>query len=258
MANLVTTVAQIEKNILTLERFRNGTREERKFYSKRIKNGKLFVVLPVSNAFMFAPSRFAGYQDNDLGHESLVDKDGRETNVQIDKLLGKAIDFGDSGYESIDDAFLEFCEQQNIEPSRHHRKRRYWLLPHSGSRESKVTMLPDEVSPSEGIWEGALEQILVNRYERSPKARADCLAHYGSVCVICDVGLDQIYGEIGAGVIHVHHVVALSTIKKGYEVDPIKDLRPVCPNCHAVLHRGDGVSIERVRGIVHSLRKSRT
>jgi 5-methylcytosine-specific restriction protein A len=29
----------------------------------------------------------------------------------------------------------------------------------------------------------------------------------------------------------------VADIKGKYEVDPIKHLRPVCPNCHAMLHR---------------------
>lgn len=47
----------------------------------------------------------------------------------------------------------------------------------------------------------------------------------------------KVYGEIGRGFIHVHHKVPLSSIGKEYELDPIKDLVPVCPNCHAMLHR---------------------
>ena len=47
----------------------------------------------------------------------------------------------------------------------------------------------------------------------------------------------SIYGEIGDGFIHVHHLVDLSTIAAEYKVNPIRDLRPVCPNCHAMLHK---------------------
>lgn len=36
----------------------------------------------------------------------------------------------------------------------------------------------------------------------------------------------------------MHHLVRLADIGNTYEVDPIKDLRPVCPNCHAMLHSG--------------------
>jgi predicted HNH restriction endonuclease len=40
----------------------------------------------------------------------------------------------------------------------------------------------------------------------------------------------------------------LSEIGGEYIVDPVADLRPVCPNCHAVLHRRiPAYSIEEVR-----------
>jgi 5-methylcytosine-specific restriction enzyme A len=29
----------------------------------------------------------------------------------------------------------------------------------------------------------------------------------------------------------------LSKVGPGYAVDPLEDLRPVCPNCHAMLHK---------------------
>jgi 5-methylcytosine-specific restriction protein A len=41
---------------------------------------------------------------------------------------------------------------------------------------------------------------------------------------------------LGDKVIHVHHLRELASIGKEYEVDPILELRPVCPNCHAILH----------------------
>jgi hypothetical protein len=44
------------------------------------------------------------------------------------------------------------------------------------------------------------------------------------------------YGPKAEGFIHVHHLRMLSEIGKNYRIDPIKDLRPVCPNCHSVIH----------------------
>jgi hypothetical protein len=34
-----------------------------------------------------------------------------------------------------------------------------------------------------------------------------------------------------------HHLKELSAVGAGYEVDPLEDLGPVCPNCHAMLHK---------------------
>jgi 5-methylcytosine-specific restriction enzyme A len=96
---------------------------------------------------------------------------------------------------------------------------------------------PDEVSTSEPHIEGAVERVSVNRYERDPEARAKAIEHYGAACKACGLDFETAYGPIGEGFIHVHHVVPLSSIGGTYVVDPIKDLVPVCPNCHAMLHK---------------------
>ncbi|MEZ8157169.1 HNH endonuclease [Vibrio splendidus] len=96
---------------------------------------------------------------------------------------------------------------------------------------------PDEVSnqPLE-FTEGAVKQVTINAYERNPKARAACIAKHGTICQVCDLNFESKYGKIGKGFIHVHHKVDLATISESYQVDPINDLIPVCPNCHAMLH----------------------
>jgi 5-methylcytosine-specific restriction protein A len=58
----------------------------------------------------------------------------------------------------------------------------------------------------------------------------------------------ELYGKLGDGVIHVHHLRELASLGEEYEVDPIKDLRPVCPNCHAILHNSSpAMTIEKLR-----------
>ncbi|MBT9548650.1 MAG: HNH endonuclease [Candidatus Sericytochromatia bacterium] len=99
--------------------------------------------------------------------------------------------------------------------------------------------------------EGAGKRILVNRYERDKKARSKCLEYYGFKCSVCEKTLEEQYGEIAKGCIHVHHLVPLSRIGKQYAVDPISDLRPICPNCHYMLHRKDPpLSIEELQNII--------
>ena len=97
---------------------------------------------------------------------------------------------------------------------------------------------PDEV-PSGSYREGAVRQITVNAFERSPAARKVCIDHFGARCQVCGLTFEDKYGDIGRGFIHVHHLVALAVLEGEYEVDPIADLRPVCPNCHAMLHKAD-------------------
>jgi hypothetical protein len=106
---------------------------------------------------------------------------------------------------------------------------------------------PDEIEDKE-LYEGSKKQITVNAYERSSQARQECINKYGYICVICNFDFKKIYGEIGQNFIHVHHVKPLSEIDEKYKINPIEDLRPVCPNCHAMLHkRKPAYSIEEIK-----------
>jgi hypothetical protein len=104
----------------------------------------------------------------------------------------------------------------------------------------------------ETFTEGAVQGVLVNVYERDPLARKACIDHYGAGCQACDFDFGQRYGEIGEGFIHVHHRKPLSEIGAQYQVDPIKDLLPVCPNCHAMIHRTfPPLSIDELRTLLN-------
>ena len=105
---------------------------------------------------------------------------------------------------------------------------------------------PDEVQHHEYV-EGSMHEVSVNVYERDPLARQACIEHYGTGCAVCGLRFEERYGSIGAGYIHVHHLVPLSSIGEKYEVDPVQDLRPICPNCHAMVHqRHPPYSIEEI------------
>ena len=104
-------------------------------------------------------------------------------------------------------------------------------------KRSAELSIPEEVIFPEKFEEGSTKKISVNAYERNPKARQACIEHYGCKCFICGFNFEEKYGAIGKGFIHVHHEVPLSEIKKEYIVDPINDLKPLCPNCHAIIHR---------------------
>lgn len=97
--------------------------------------------------------------------------------------------------------------------------------------------IAEEVIDPARYLEGATRQISVNSFERNPAARTACIDHHGLNCAVCGFNFAESYGEIGDGYIHVHHLRDLATIGEEYEVDPVEDLRPVCPNCHAMLHR---------------------
>jgi 5-methylcytosine-specific restriction protein A len=124
-----------------------------------------------------------------------------------------------------------------------------WVTPAAGFT------FPDEVIGATTLFEGSVRQVLVNAYERNSEARRKCIAAHGTTCCICGFSFGVVYGEVAEGYIHVHHLRPLSEVGGEYEVNPVEDLRPVCPNCHAVLHLGGRCrSIEEVRQLVASSR----
>lgn len=113
---------------------------------------------------------------------------------------------------------------------------RFNAISSSLSGEPVTTVIPEEVDSSKTYHEGAAKTITVNAYERSSEARSNCIEHHGWSCGVCGFAMADLYGTLGEGVIHVHHLRELASLGEEYEVDPIKDLRPVCPNCHTILH----------------------
>lgn len=115
--------SDIQSNILQLEKYKNSENsEERKFYKDIIRRGRCFVALDTRNGFIFAPSRFVGYVDNDINkHNENYNKDGRITNVAIDGILGPH----DVNNE-LEKRFKIFCQNLDINPDNHTRK--YWNL----------------------------------------------------------------------------------------------------------------------------------
>lgn len=113
-----------------------------------------------------------------------------------------------------------------------------------------VGHLAEEFSDDLLIPEGMRVNISVNRYERSARARKECIEHYGYVCSVCNHSMVEYYGNLAGSLIHIHHLVPVSEIGERYSLNPITDLRPVCPNCHAFLHLSSPpMSIEEAQRI---------
>ena len=101
------------------------------------------------------------------------------------------------------------------------------------------------------LLEGSTRRIVVNVYERNPKARAECLKIHGETCFCCGFNFYHKYGNIGRGFIHVHHLKLISELGLEYEVNPEKDLLPVCPNCHAMIHqKKPPFTIEEIKAVI--------
>jgi 5-methylcytosine-specific restriction enzyme A len=122
---------------------------------------------------------------------------------------------------------------------------------HSPQRER---LYPDELEPGQKYLEGARKQVRVNAYERDPRARRACLKHHGLGCAVCGLIFEEMYGELGKGFIHVHHLKPLALCQSVYQLSAVEDLRPVCPNCHSMLHHSDKVlSIEELKARISSI-----
>ncbi len=119
------------------------------------------------------------------------------------------------------------------------------------SAADRPETLAEEVSSVETYREGSTKQIAVNIYERNPLARNAAIEHFGAQCFVCGFDFELAYGALGRGFIHVHHLKELADIGEEYEINPITDMRPVCPNCHAMLHRRrPAYSIEELQALI--------
>lgn len=124
---------------------------------------------------------------------------------------------------------------------------------HAGDDKRLPTQMPEEVDEDEvsTVPEGARRTVQVNVYERDPNARRKCIAKWGVKCSVCSFDFGERYGELGEDFIHVHHLKPLGEIGEQYELNPVADLRPVCPNCHAMLHRKKpALSIEELISLI--------
>ncbi len=208
-----------------------------------IGNGTIFVAYRYKGQMHFAPSRFIGYLNNTLLVHLIKNngKHGTYTSSRIDEILSVR-DYDDD----LENAYLTYCDLIGATPKKMvNAQRKYWYL-------------DDPINESKKLYEeGNFEQVSTNKYERSPEARRKAIEYHGLTCKVCGINFEETYGELGHGFIHIHHIVPISA-KGKTKVNYEKDLVPVCPNCHAMLHRGkDGMvlSIKELKDIIKKNKK---
>ena len=118
----------------------------------------------------------------------------------------------------------------------------------------QILVEPDakyETAHTSNVLEGKKVAFYTTKYERNKSNRDKALKIHGYSCCICNINFKESYGEIGEGFIHVHHVKPLYSLDEEVVIDPSKDLVPVCPNCHAIIHRKKNqiLSIDEVKQI---------
>ena len=164
--------------------------------------------------------------------------------------LTDSAEFNGKNYEDLNEFLIQLSKDVSID---------LWTLDHlfwrMRDRKAEVSpqIFPDEIREDEEVKypEGGRKKVTVNAYERNPEAREKCIEHYGPTCRVCDFNFGKAYGDKYKRFIHIHHIKPVSKMPKRYEVDPVKDLIPVCPNCHAVIHYGNKtLSIEAVKKLL--------
>jgi predicted HNH restriction endonuclease len=121
------------------------------------------------------------------------------------------------------------------------------------------SVIVDDSFHSSVIVEGTPRTTSVVQYERSKKARERCLEHWGYSCVVCGIEFGEIYGPDFMNFIHVHHVEPVASKKKAYRLSPVRDMRPICPNCHAVAHRSEPpFSVADIKRFMKEAKNSKT
>ena len=113
-----------------------------------------------------------------------------------------------------------------------------------GIRTIKLTLVfdafslaNDELQEATNLTEGSMRYTFGRRFERNPRLRSECINHHGTDCKICGFSFEEVYGDLGLNYCHVHHISPLSEVGESHTVCPKTDLIPVCPNCHAMLHK---------------------
>jgi 5-methylcytosine-specific restriction protein A len=140
----------------------------------------------------------------------------------------------------------------------------YSLKPEMREAMEEINLTGDELFPEEipnhqltTYIEGAKKTIVVNAYERSTGAKEECKKLNGHDCIVCGFNFEKTFGELGKHFIHVHHLVPLHQIGESYKINPITDLVPICPNCHAMIHRKkEMLSIKQLKEIIFQNKKN--
>lgn len=96
--------------------------------------------------------------------------------------------------------------------------------------------------------EGFKKQIVRELSYRDPKVVQLAKSKHGTKCIVCKFDFTKTYGSHGEGFIEMHHLFPIALGKRKTTVD---DLRPVCANCHRMLHRGkELLSIDELKQII--------
>lgn len=243
--DIVTTREEILENLQTLENYLcEGTEEEKAFAINLIKKGACFITYQVNGETRFSPSRFSGYQfNNRRKHLQSSDKDGRETNPAITKILKTKL----LPNEDLERQHNEFCHSFGV--SADNRKKKFWSL------DSNEALIIEDEKQAASFPEGAIVERIHLHRERNSRvvniAKENFKRTHGRLfCQVCNFDFEAVYGEHGRDYIEGHHTIAVSEMPPDHKTKP-EEIAMVCSNCHKMLHRTrPWLSIDRLKEIL--------
>ena len=224
---------QVLENISQLEGYLSQSTYDElayKFVCELIKKGVNFACYKVGKEWHFAPSRFIGYQGNNMKVHQWWHNHGANGSATDQRLNKQSVLGPYSPSEDMDKLYFSFCESLGLQGNRH--RHQYWVLEQT-------------IDTSAGVYtEGAVRVLTHMSLERNPRAVADAKRifrrlHKGHLyCTACGLDPEAKYGDIGKGIIEAHHIVPVASRKSEgeYTIDPAKDFVMLCPTCHRLAH----------------------
>jgi hypothetical protein len=198
--------------------------------------GKYFHWYYFPEGKIFAPSKFIGYKGTSVsGYKS--EGTGTDTTRVLNRYFQK-IERPSQTFDNLLEDLANWLRSMSVDvSSKTLRGTGGIYLP----KDSLFLATKENArAQAEQFIEGEKFEVTLSRSERNPTARLRCLEIHGVSCLACGLDFESKYGFLGAGFIHVHHLNPLSTINGAYAVDPSRDLIPLCPNCHSMIHRLKG------------------
>ncbi|MFV0157106.1 hypothetical protein OBK24_01405 [Empedobacter falsenii] len=124
MMEFVQNKEEIFDNVeLFLESLEMGTEQEKVKAIQLIKKSKTFLVIDAEEVMVFAPSTFIGFKDN-----SILNFSGKllehETNPVLTKIIGSTPKID----KTLDELFLDFCDEVAINRNDVGLSRDYWIV----------------------------------------------------------------------------------------------------------------------------------
>lgn len=118
----------------------------------------------------------------------------------------------------------------------------------------------------EVVTEGRVTAAQATVRERSQRLRRAAIARYtvdGRICcAACGFDFFAVYGALGEGYIQIHHETPVCQYSDQGEAQYIQQaveaVKPVCPNCHCMIHRRGGtpLTVQQLSEIIRRQREN--